>query len=86
MPSKTAKVNDGTILTINEVKRQNKPFYLHVFPEENANAKIKAWRDSNDIKTINIAGPRESQIPGIYAKSFDFLDHLIDYLLNQASL
>ncbi|MCD6040296.1 MAG: molybdenum cofactor carrier [Gammaproteobacteria bacterium] len=59
-------ITDGTNLTIKEVRAKNKP-YLMVDLSESFNPDIVAeWVKKNKIKTLNIAGPRESQSPGIY--------------------
>ena len=39
------------------------------------------WILQNKIMAINIAGSRESQSPGIYAKSLDLLEKIFIYVL-----
>ncbi len=34
------------------------------------------WLDRHQIRVLNIAGPRESENPGIYDQAFQFLDRL----------
>jgi|SRR3990167_8561670 len=61
------KVNDGTILTIHEVKEKRKlHLIIDLSKNENVDEKIANWIKENNIQILNIAGPRESQCPGIY--------------------
>ncbi len=69
-------IGDGTVLTIDEVKKINKPYLIiDGFADEQL-AQIKRWLEINAIEVLNIAGPRESQSMGIYTESFIFLKHL----------
>lgn len=38
---------------------------------------IRAWIEANQIKTLNVAGPRESKRPGIYQQSYKLLTQLL---------
>ena len=42
--------------------------------------KIIKWVDGEKIKIMNIAGPRESQSPGIYDSSFNFLSKVFEHI------
>jgi hypothetical protein len=39
---------------------------------------FRSWLKKNQIKTLNIAGPRESQRPGISAQAADILRQLLE--------
>ena len=67
------KISDGTLLTIEEAKKINKPYLIIEHFEEDQLTRIKSWLEINAIKTLNIAGPRESQSVGVYKQCFDFL-------------
>lgn len=72
-------IKDGTLLTIQEVKRQNKPYLildLSESKEKNAE-KIANWTEKNCINILNVAGPRESSSPGIYESSLHFLRDVV---------
>jgi len=69
-PKDLSKITDGTILTINEVKKIQKPYLLLDISKEIDPMVIKKWIKSNDIEVLNIAGPRESQSKGIYKLSY----------------
>lgn len=67
----------GTAFTIKEAERQGKPLrevYLKTAPEVE---KTRAWMAREDVSTLNVAGPRESEAPGIYEESRSFLEALL---------
>ncbi|MDY0165433.1 MAG: putative molybdenum carrier protein [Thermoguttaceae bacterium] len=57
----------GTLLTISLAERHGKPI-LVVDPDDIAGAdRIADWLREHDFPVLNVAGPRESQSPGIAA-------------------
>ena len=63
----------GTALTIDYANHLDKPLLvinLDQSPEPN---EVTTWLQENAIKVLNVAGPRESQQPGIYARANAFL-------------
>lgn len=82
VPKMPLAVTDGTILTIQTVKEKNKPYLIIVLSKEYNSEQLLAWVNENDIKTLNVAGPRESQAPGIYLSSFTLLRKFFFSLLN----
>lgn len=66
-------VSAGTLLTIQVAKEKDKPYLISDNFAEAQFPKIKQWLESNAIKILNIAGPRESQCVGIYAQCYDFI-------------
>jgi hypothetical protein len=38
---------------------------------------VVAWLRANDVKVLNVAGPRESTVPGIYAEAQRFVMSLL---------
>jgi hypothetical protein len=88
VPSLPLKVTDGTLLTIEEVKKQNKPYLIIDLSDRAEVDGIVYWVKSNQVKTLNIAGPRESQSPGIYSASYRLMNELCSQLkvLNRARL
>jgi hypothetical protein len=34
---------------------------------------MKVWADEHTVRVLNVAGPRESKCPGIYAQAVVFL-------------
>jgi hypothetical protein len=78
-PETLDKITDGTILTIREVKEKNKPCLIISLTQiQDFNFKdILSWIKENHIKILNIAGPRESQSPGIYNMAYKFIESLL---------
>jgi hypothetical protein len=65
----------GTDLTLRLARRHGKP-HLVVDLNEPALAKVRLWLAKNKPATLNVAGPRESQAPGIAAQATDLLVRL----------
>ena len=38
---------------------------------------VRAWARDNGVGTLNVAGPRESSAPGVYARAAEFLRRLL---------
>ena len=74
-----SNIKDGTLLTIREVANQKRPYLvldISANAEENA-LKLKEWLEENNISTLNIAGPRESNSNGIYNNCYQFLSEAL---------
>ena len=77
VPKMPLDVNDGTVLTIQEAKVSSKPYLIVDLSLEQDPADIINWIKDHNIKVLNIAGPRESQSPGIYQQAFKFLAEVL---------
>jgi Circularly permutated YpsA SLOG family len=75
-------ITDGTRLTIQEAEKRNKPHLIIYCFEEEQSDQIKSWLNENNIGILNIAGPRESQAPGIYTQCYDFLYKTLETFQN----
>lgn len=67
----------GTALTIQETERQGKPLLvmdLHTLPSVST---VAHWLALHAIKVLNVAGPRESEAPGIYGRAKAFMATLL---------
>lgn len=74
VPSTPIKVTDGTVLTMREVFEKNQPhLIIDLSQNQNINSQLKDWVNEKKISVLNIAGPRESQSPGIYKTVFKIL-------------
>lgn len=65
----------GTQFTIECARKHAKPFHivnLNANVEDTVSSAI-AWLQHNRIATLNIAGPRESEHPGIYQLAYNWL-------------
>ncbi|MDN5216049.1 putative molybdenum carrier protein [Fulvivirgaceae bacterium BMA12] len=64
----------GTKLTMEICQKHQKPYLiLHSEPSTDAVQQFWAWVSKNAISVLNIAGPRESTVPGIYKQSGSLL-------------
>ena len=67
----------GTLQTQRFAEAMRKPFLLAQLDEQPASvlaAQVLAWLREQPIAVLNVAGPRESKRPGIYAQTWDLLD------------
>jgi hypothetical protein len=63
----------GTALTVKLARKQGKPFLLADLAQGGDPETVRDWIRKNEIKILNVAGPRESQSPGIYDRAVGFL-------------
>lgn len=70
------KLSGGSALTRELAKTHQRP-WLHIDFDKSAIQEsadqIKKWVEKNEIKIINIAGPRASKDPKIYLKTLEVL-------------
>lgn len=80
------KIKDGTRLTIEYAEEQRKPtLIISISQKDVAIDQILAWIEKNDIKRLNIAGPRESNWPGIHEESCLLFQELFTQLKSKPS-
>lgn len=72
-------LDGGTLLTVDCAKKLRKPHLLVQLdaPEHPDLAAVAVWLRDNRIHVLNVAGPRESKRPGIYAATRGFLVELL---------
>lgn len=68
----------GTAVTLAHAKERGKPLSVIDFDDPNARAQMQTFIRARAGETMCIAGPRESEAPGIYAKVFKLLSCLLD--------
>src|SRR5689334_9231786 len=67
----------GTELTVEIARRLRKPVYtFHAGSPEDVGA-FRRWLQVYRVRTLNVAGPRESESPGIYAAASALLRELL---------
>ncbi|MCK4662041.1 MAG: putative molybdenum carrier protein, partial [Bacteroidales bacterium] len=66
-------MDEGTKLTMDTADDLKKPCFIHDFSKSPEKEKLLRWLSENKIKTLNIAGPRESNSLGIYGLVYDVL-------------
>ena len=67
------KLEDGTALSLRYARTLGKPAFLVDLAAPPPLPELTDWVASCRIKTCNVAGPRESKRPGIYAEARAFL-------------
>jgi hypothetical protein len=77
------KIDEGTGLTIDFAEQMNKPLYIvHLTMNiEDQEAGVFNWFVENNIKTLNIAGAKESFCPGIYIETKEFLNKFLTMII-----
>ena len=63
----------GTALTRDLASKLAKPHLLIRLSESPKPEMVLDWLKENRIGVLNVAGPRESESPGIYGEAFEFL-------------
>ncbi len=53
-----------------------KPLYIQQLDKRLDTGAFRAWLVRHRVRTLNVAGPRESKCPGIYAKAATVLAKL----------
>lgn len=69
----TGPLEGGTALTASVARRLGRPTLevdLEGAPDP---AILRRWMDASEVRVLNVAGPRESRSPGIYALAAEFL-------------
>lgn len=70
------KKDRGTMLTVKLLQYYSKPFIELCLSEPVSVKAIKSWLEQHKTAILNIAGPRESRDPGIYAATYTLLEQL----------
>ncbi len=63
----------GTVLTRRLASRLGKPFLMLDPATPGAPTAAVEWIGREGIRTLNVAGPRESEAPGIHGQALEFL-------------
>jgi hypothetical protein len=70
------EMDEGSRYTLLYAKKEMKPVYLIGLKDGINLREFKLWIDINHIKTLNVAGPRESSDEGIYGFALNVLKEL----------
>ena len=68
---------DGTALTLERARASEKPLFVIDLGAEPDLAVVADWLGDHEVRTLNVAGPRESTVPGIYDEAFVFMTTLL---------
>lgn len=72
----TGRPEGGTLATIEAAHRLEKPVFVVDLLKPHNLASIQFWLDYEKTSVLNVAGPRESKVPGIRAMAMAFLKDL----------
>ena len=67
-------LDGGTVLTARHARQIGKPCLIVALEEGMEPTAFRAWLDRNQIAVLNVAGPRESKRPGVYAAAIHCLE------------
>lgn len=70
----------GSLETLRIAERRSKQVRVVQLDAPPTNAELDEWREwlrANAVARLNVAGPRESKRPGIYAATLELLDRLL---------
>ena len=63
----------GTATTVKLANRYGKPVFKLWLPEDDATLEVVKWIHTHHIHTLNVAGPSETETPGIQQLTYDFV-------------
>jgi hypothetical protein len=72
------KPKGWTGLTIKFAQKYKKPYFVVDLSVEGDPESVQRWGEVNKINVLNIAGLRESELPGIYHQAVEFLRKLFN--------
>ena len=67
----------GTAQTVDEAVRLRKPYLIVDLAHAPDPDAVRGWAAQHRIRTLNVAGPRESKSPGISREASQFLHRLL---------
>lgn len=82
------EIDEGTRATVAAAEDLGRPFLvidLSATGEERAASEITAWIGQGRIRTLNVAGPRESNAPGLQARAGAVLRAVLAAVLSARS-
>jgi Circularly permutated YpsA SLOG family len=67
------QISGGTLLTLRLAEEHQRPFSTVDLDSPVSPGEIRKWLKKHDVDVLNVAGPRESQSPGIGEMARDFM-------------
>jgi hypothetical protein len=67
----------GTALTVELARRRGRPHLVIDLGRSPDVEEVRAWARANQVRALNVAGPRESSCPGIHDEAAAFLRELL---------
>ncbi|UPU37817.1 putative molybdenum carrier protein [Geomonas paludis] len=71
------RLSGGTRATVDFAIKHAKPYLVVQLDQHPDVAEAAAWIADHRISTLNVAGPRESKHPGVYAAALAYLRQLL---------
>jgi hypothetical protein len=71
------ELHGGTLLTAQLAEKNGKPCLIIDLASPPMPGKVHSWIREHEISVLNVAGPRETQHPGMHALASGFLDELL---------
>jgi hypothetical protein len=68
---------EGTAFTVEVAARLKKPCLVLDLTERPRTSVIRDWVQAYRIRVLNVAGPRESKVPGVYKEAVEFLRQVL---------
>jgi Circularly permutated YpsA SLOG family len=73
----TGRLEGGTAATLELAHRMEKPVFVVDLLQPRNLGTILYWLEYEKVSALNVAGPRESKVPGIRAMAMEFLKDLL---------
>ncbi len=67
----------GTAATVEAARALGRPLHIVDLAENSAVEPVADWLRAHGVRTLNVAGPRESTVPGVYAEARTFVERLL---------
>jgi hypothetical protein len=67
----------GTALTLKLARRLKKPHLLIDLSQPADPHRVLEWAEENDVRILNVAGPREGEAAGMYERAASFLREVL---------
>ncbi len=74
--SEGASAEGGTRLTIDMARAMGRPLHVAHLAEA-CPEHVRRWIAARAVAVLNVAGPRESEAPGVYAAARAFMEHVL---------
>ncbi len=71
------RADAGTLLTGEVARASGKPLRAVVLGAEAEVEPVAYWLRARGVRVLNVAGPRESEAPGVYAEAYGFVQRLL---------
>ena len=68
----------GTALTLKLARRHHKPYFVVDLVHGGDALFVQEWGWAKEIRILNVAGPRESEAPGIHARAISFFKEVLN--------